>query len=82
MSALFGRDFVLLVVLSVMGLLVFLVHFGLIRRVWGSTRDPRERVLLVLPPATPFVAWRAGHPIAAVVWVLIVGTYVVLRFQG
>jgi hypothetical protein len=81
-SELFGRDFIVLVLMSVMGLVVFLVHFALIRRVWASTVSPRERFFLLVPPATPVIAWRAGHPLASITWTLAVTAYVILRFQG
>lgn len=82
MHALFGRDFVLLVLLSFTGLLVLVLHLVAIRRVMPSTVSWRERLLLCVPPATPVIAWRAGHPVMSVLWTAAVLTYVVIRFVG
>jgi hypothetical protein len=74
------RDFALLATLTLLGALLLLVHLALLVRAVRAKQLRREwRLLALLPPATPFVAWRAGARVLTVLWAALLISYAILR---
>jgi hypothetical protein len=73
----------LLLAWIVVGTAVLIVH-ALV--VWRGVRAKQLswtwRLLALVPPAAPVVAWRAGHRALPIVWGVLVIGYVVLRLFG
>lgn len=76
-------DIILFIVATVLGATVMVLHLVLVWLVVrpGSAAGVAGRVLsVVLPPAAPVLAWRAGRRVAAGLWVVAVAAYVAVRF--
>ena len=53
-----------------------------VRLLRAETIDRRTKSLGLVPLATPFVAWKAGARVSAVLWAALAVLYVVLRAMG
>jgi hypothetical protein len=74
------RDFALLMTLTVLGAVLLLVHIALLVRAVRAKQLRREwRLLALLPPATPLVAWKAGARALALFWAALLISYAILR---
>jgi hypothetical protein len=72
-------EFAHLISLVLFGALIPVMHLVLVRRAFTDVTPHWKRALLFLPPATPVIAWMAGHKKVTVLWVLTLVTYVALR---
>ena len=72
-------EFAHLISLVLFGAMIPVMHFVLVRRAFMDVGVTWQRVLLFVPPASPVVAWRAGHRKVSALWVLTWVVYAALR---
>lgn len=73
----------LLVTMVLVGAAWLVVHVvTLVQALRAEDLETRWRVLALVPPATPFVAWKGGKRIAPALWLGVLVCYVVLRIVG
>ncbi len=72
----------LLILSTVLGALMLAVHLINMREGWSSKLPIWVRLLVLLPPAAPLVAFYAGHRSGPLLWVLVLVTYIVIRAAG
>lgn len=58
--------------------LFVLVHFSILRRVFVTRLPLGVRLLALVPPVAPVLAWVVGHRAVALLWAALVATYVAL----
>jgi hypothetical protein len=70
----------LLVSLTLVGAAFLVAHVVVVWLSLGATDMKwRWRVLALLPPVAPALAWIAGRRVAPIAWGALLGSYVVLR---
>jgi hypothetical protein len=72
-------EFAHLISLVLFGAMIPVMHLVLVRRAFTDVTPKWQRVLLLLPPASPVVAWRAGHKKVSALWVVTWVVYGALR---
>lgn len=73
----------LLLGLTLLGAVIPVAHLMLLEGTFRAEKiSSTERWLAVVPPLLPVIAFRAGLKVGAVVWLVLVVGYVVLRFLG
>ena len=71
-----GKDSWILVGLVISGAAWLAIHVALLIRAAGAGRiRPAVRVLALLPPVAPVLAWAAGSRALVVCWILVGATY-------
>ena len=74
-----ASEFAHLIGLVLFGALMPVMHLVTVRRAFADVHPWWKRVLLFLPPATPYLAWTTGHRKVAALWVIVPLTYALLR---
>jgi hypothetical protein len=72
-------EFAHLFSLVLFGALLPVMHLVAVRRAFKDVTPHWKRALLFVPPATPVLAWLAGHKKVAGLWVGTLVVYIALR---
>lgn len=80
MEGLLTRDVLRFVAVVTAGAILLLTHWAVARRLFFDHSIGRPlRVLALLPPFTPFIAFYEGKRAACYLWTLVFGVYVGIR---
>ena len=75
-------DLVLLLLTVLVGALMVVVHLLTVRDCWHTEQPRWVRLLAIVPPLAPVIAYHGGYRPSGVIWVLTLGLYIGLRFAG